>query len=183
MGDFIVSRQIIKVVVCKSRAVIAFYSNDGILTEPKFARYLQEDRDTLAEVEFADFVDHETDYVIANIRKSTQFLIDELKTQTAVEHKDFLRKLFEASVENAANCAAQFNALVQSLLDGYFKDKALHYKCEIFYPDEMVRFFLRKAQVKLIELYPEYDAMCSEENINRVVEERNLISDNESGDK
>ena len=96
------SRQIIKVVVCKSRAVIAFYSNDGILTDPKFARYLQEDRDTLAEVEFADFVDHETDYVIANIRKSTQFLIDKLKTQTAVEHKDFLRKLFEASVENAA---------------------------------------------------------------------------------
>lgn len=177
------SRQIIKVAVSKSRAVIAFYSNDGILTDPKFAQYLQEDRDNLTEVELADFVDHEVAYVIANIRKATQCLIDKLKTENAIEHKVFLRKLFEASVENAANCAAQFNALIQGVLDGYFKDKALHYKCEIFYPDEMVRFFLRKAQDKLIELYPEYDAMCSEENINRVVEERNLISDNESGDK
>lgn len=177
------SRQIIKVAVSKSRAVIAFYSNDGILTDPKFAQYLQEDRDNLTEVELADFVDHEVAYVIANIRKATQCLIDKLKTETVLNHKDFLRKLFEDSVENAANCAAQFNALVQGILDGYFKDKVLHYKCEIFYPDEMVRFFLRKAQDKLIELYPEYDAMCSEENIDRVVKERNLISDNESGDK
>lgn len=171
------SRQIIKVSVCKSRAVIAFNSNDGVLTDPKFEQYLQEDRASLTEAEFMEFVDHETDYVIANIRKSTQCLIDKLKTEIPIEHQDFLQKLFEGSVQNTANCAVQFNALVQGILDGYFRDGALHYQCQILYPDEMVRFFLRKAQDRLIKLYPEYDAMCSEENINRLVAKLQLLND------
>lgn len=122
-----------------------------------------------------DFIDNEVDYVIANIRKSTQTAIDGLAGSGELTLSDKLHQVFNESAADAVYCAVQFNNLIENMLREHYRDGTLPFQCHVSYPENLYVFFLRKAQDKLIQKYPEYAKLCSEENILRLVKEQDLI--------